>query len=289
MRNKTLILNTLVMLPVCVALMMAAGCSSQKSANKKSFETEVPSDVALQTPPQRYAELCRSYGDWQDVALPLKVSLRAPKSISLSARAEMKRGSWIYMSVRMLGFEVASLWADNDSVHAIDRYHKAYVSESLGRIFGGTGVTVNDVQDLLLGRGFVVGQHGGTFTRAQEGNITLSATPDGLMVFPATQPIGFEYGFILPADANRIGAASVSVGDKYAATVAYGAFITTSHSGTFASEAEIEMVKGKKIAAGLDWNFHSAKWNTGLDRQWKQPSGYSRMSADKILKALTKL
>ena len=49
------------------------------------------------------------------------------------------------------------------------------------------------------------------------------------------------------------------------------------------------MVKGKKLAAGLDWNFHSAKWNTGLDRQWKRPSGYSRMSADKILKALTKL
>lgn len=289
MRNKFLILKGLAFLPVCVVLMVLAACSSQKSVNKKSMETEVPAEVALQTPAQRYSELCRTYGDWQDVALPLKVSLRAPKSISLSARAEMKRGSWIYMSVRMLGFEVASVWVDNDSVHAIDRYHKAYLSESLSRIFGTTGVTVGDVQDLLLGRGFIVGGQGGTFTKAQEGAVRLSASADGLLVLPQTQPIGFEYGFILPADANRIGAATVTVGDKYAATVAYGEFITTTHSGAFASAADFEMVKGKKLAAGLDWNFHSAKWNTGLDRQWKRPSGYSRMSADKILKALTKL
>lgn len=289
MRNRIFSINGLIVLLMCGLQMLSTGCSSQRSANKKNIEAEVPAEVALQTPGQRYSELCRTYGDWQDVALPVKVSLRAPKSISLSARAEMKRGSWIYMSVRMLGFEVASLWVDNDSVHAIDRYHKAYVSEGMNRVFGGRGVTINDVQDLLLGRGFVVGSEGGTFTRNMESAVKLTGSPEGLMVLPVVQPAGFEYGFMLPADANRIGAASVSVGEKYAATIAYGGFINTSHSGAFASEAEIEMVKGKRLAAGLEWNFRSAKWNTGLDRKWKRPSGYERMSADKILKALTKL
>ncbi len=80
MRNRIFSLNGLIVLLMCGLQMLSTGCSSQRSANKKNIEAEVPAEVALQTPGQRYSELCRTYGDWQDVALPVKVSLRAPKS-----------------------------------------------------------------------------------------------------------------------------------------------------------------------------------------------------------------
>ena len=105
------------------------GCSTAKKSAKRDLGSEIPGDIALQTPSQRYTELCKSYADWQDVTMPVRVSVTAPKSISLSARAAMKRDKWISISVRMLGFEVASLFVDKDSVHVIDRYHKKYVSE----------------------------------------------------------------------------------------------------------------------------------------------------------------
>lgn len=271
-------------------LTLISGCSSQRSAGKKaSVVAEVPADVTLQTPQQRFGALCDSYGEWQDVSLPVKVSLRSPKSLSLSARAVMKRGSWISVSVRMLGFEVASVWIDNDSVHAIDRYHKAYLSESIGSLLGNTGVSVADIQDLLLGRGFLLGAQGGTFTAAQQSAVSLQPTAEGLMILPVSQPGRFQYGFILPPAVNCIGAATVAAGDKYEAVIAYADFIKTSHSGEFAGTADIEMVKGKKMAATLVWNFSSAKWNTGVNQSWKRPSGYSRMTPDKILNALTRL
>ena len=279
-------------LPIFLTFMLTllAGCSSQRGAQKHNkTEAEVPADVSLQTPQQRFDALCRSYADWQDVSLPLSVSLRSPKSISFSARAVMKRGAWISMSVRMLGFEVASVYVDNDSVHAIDKFHKAYLSESIKGLFGNVDVTVADLQDLLLGRGFVIGRSGGTFTPESRQSLGLNASAEGLMILPATKIAGFQYGFIMPPGVNCVGAASLSLGEKYEAVVAYSDYIKTSHSGEFAGLAAIDMVKGQKLAATLDWNFSSAKWNTGADVKWKRPNGYSRMSAEKILKALTKL
>lgn len=269
--------------------LMSTGCSSGKSTQSTPYPTEAPADIALQTPQQRYSALCQSYGEWFDVSMPVKLSLRSPKRLSLSAKAEMKHGQWIYMSVRMLGFEVASIWVDNDSIHAIDRYHKAYLSESLHRLFGNSGATISDVQNLILGRGFILGNNGGMLTPELETKVKTEGSATELLLLPSEQPAGIEYGFIMSPSENNIAAASVSIGEKYAATIKYSSFITTSHSGVFASSADFDMVKGKKIAASLNWDFTSAKWNTDLKRQWKLPSGYSRMSADKILKALTNL
>lgn len=290
MQTTTILKKLSLPLLIMAAMAIFSGCSSQKGAGKRAaVVAEVPADVTLQTPQQRFDALCASYGDWMDVSLPVKLSMRSPKSISLSAKAVMKRGSWISVSVRMLGFEVASVWVDNDSVHAIDRYHKAYLSESVSRLFGSAGVTVSDIQDILLGRGFLTGTGGGTFTPSQQRQVSLQATAEGLMVLPVSQPSGFEYGFILPPAANCIGAATVSVGDKYSAVITYDDYIKTTHSGDFAGVVDIDMVKGKKLAATLTWSFSSAKWNTGVDQKWKRPSGYSRMTADKILNALTRL
>lgn len=275
-----------------IALMAAgimAACSSTKSSTKRNTTTETPSEISQQTPAQRYQEVCRTYGDWQDVTLPVKVSLTSPKSISVSARAAMKRGEWISLSVRMLGFEVASLFVDRDSVHVVDRYHKAYVSESLSKVFGNSGVSVADMQDLLLGRGFVTGAAGGTFTPSLVTALELIPSQEGLMILPAAQPQGFEYGFIMSPDANRIAAASVSVRGTHSGTIVYTSPVETKQYGYFAGDADIQILTGKKLAASLQWNFQSAKWNTGEQRKWSRPSGYNRIDSATLLAKLSKL
>lgn len=266
-----------------------ASCSSSKSTSQRDIPGEVPAEISLQTPSQRYQELCKTYGDWQDVTLPVRVSLEAPKSMSVSARASMKRDQWISISVRMLGFEVASMYVDRDSVHVVSRYHKAYVSESLQRIFGNNDVSVGDIQDLLLGRGFIIGPAGTTFTPALSTAVELSPSDEGLMILPAAQPQGFEYGFILAQDANRVAAASVSVRQTHSGTIIYNSPVETRQAGNFAGQAAIQVTAGKTIAASLQWNFPSAKWNTGETRSWSRPSGYTRMDASALIAKLSKL
>lgn len=276
-------------LTALVAVIALGSCSSARKGSKSNLPTEIPTEISQQSPSQRYAEVCRSYGDWQDVQMPVKVSLTSPKSLSVSARAVMKRDEWISLSVRMLGFEVASVFVDRDSVHVVDRYHKAYLSEGLGRAFGDSGVSVGVLQDLLLGRGFLVGKAGGTFTQALSTAFEFVSSPEGLMILPCVQGAGFEYGFILASDANRVGATSVSVGEKYAAVATYTSPVETSHGGSFAGCTTLSMVKGKNISATLNWNFQQAQWNTGESKSWKRPSGYSRLDASTLISKLTKL
>ena len=278
-----------VTLMVAAILTAITGCRSGKTAQKTVQNDEpIPAEIAQQTPMQRYRALCASYGDWQEVSMPVRVTLTAPKSVSFSARAVMKRNEWISVSVRMLGFELASVWIDNDSIHAIDKYHKRYLSESISRIFAGAGVGIGDIQDLLTGRGFITGNGGGTFTPAAATMLDIQSTPDGIIILPLNDNNPeLKYGFMLSPTANNVLAASVETTQGHAGTVVYPEFVTTP-AGAFAATANLSVV-GKEARASIDWNFSSAKWNNGEKRSWKRPSGYKRINAEKLLKSLSSM
>ena len=65
--------------------------------------------------------------------------------------------------------------------------------------------------------------------------------------------------------------------------------VETSQAGNFAASTTLSLMKGKNISATLDWNFSQAKWNTGVQRWWKQPQGYRRLEASSLINKLTKL
>lgn len=285
-------IKTRILLPVASLLVLSlalAGCSSTRQGQKGDLPGQLPADISLQTPQQRYSALCRSYTEWQDVTLPVKIAVTSPKSITLSGRASMERGKSINISVRMLGFEVASMLIDNDSIHVIDRYHKAYVSESIPHLFGGEKVSVTDLQDLLLGRGFVAGGGGGTFTPSLISAVDFEKAPEGLMILPARQPAGFEYGFILSPDLNRIAATSIAVGQAHGITVNYSSPEETPAGGAIAGVTAIRTVTGREMAAAIQWNYGSAKWNSGARNSWQTPKGYRRLDAASLISSLSKL
>ena len=143
--------------------LLAASCGSSR-APKQQLPAEIPADISLQTPQQRLTALCGSYAEWEDVQIPVRATLTSKNGLTCSGKAALKRGEWISISLRMLGFEVASVWIDRDSVHAVDRYHKIYLSESIARVMGNAGVTLTDIQDILMGRAFIAGPQGGTLS-----------------------------------------------------------------------------------------------------------------------------
>ena len=264
---------------VALGLFVLSGCSSLK----KTQASGAPQNATAR---ERVDSLAASYADWSTVSMPVRLSISEPKQFSVTAQCVMRRNAYVSMSVRMLGFEVASVWIDNDSVHAVDKYHKRYLSEDFRRFMGGADVTIGDLQDLLLGRAFVAGTDGGTLTPALCSRLRADAMAEGLMLLPVQEPASFSYGFVLDDTANTLAAATVLAGDRHAVVVNYSDYYATP-AGNVASRVAIETVKGRRIAAALGWNLKSAKWNAGNDRTWKMPSGYTRVSSAQLVKMLS--
>lgn len=278
-------MNIRLTLALLLCLTLLSACHSSRQA-VTGPNTEIPADISLQTPAQRAGAICASYAEWDDVSLPIKASISSKNGLGCSGKAAMKRGQWISISLRMLGFEVASLWIDTDSVHAVDRYHKMYISESIASLMGNTAVTVSDIQDLLMGRAFLAGPDGGTLTSQLLSRFSVEQEAAGTMLIPRAQPAGLEYGFLLSPDVNGIMAASAGIADKYPVTVTYSGFVTTRFAGSFASMAEISF-PARKISGSIQWEFGSARWNTGLTNSWSAPKGYRRITSRQLLQTLS--
>lgn len=302
MLHRRFTASSATLLPLLALLLMLSGCgASRQSVKKPEGPKEIPAQISRQTPEQRYELLCRTYADWEEVTMPLRVTLTEPKSLTLGAKASMKRGQYINLSVRMLGFEVAAMWLDTDSIHVVDRYHKAYYSAGVAKAFGNAGLTVADIQDLLLGRGFLAGAAGGTFTQALLPFLTFHSQPEGVMILPAQKPRNFEYGFLLAPDANRVAATSVTIHTAQAptpeqpvitrdGTLLYSDPVTIPSAGAFASSATLRIPLSRPVTATLDWNFDQATWNQPDTRSWRRPSAeYRRLSSDALLRIITSL
>lgn len=88
---------------------------------------------------------------WNTLEVPVKVSVEKPMSLSCSGKATLVRDSAIYVSMRMLGMEVAYLYADADSAVLCDRFHKLYISEPLDGLLPARYARIGLLQQLMLG------------------------------------------------------------------------------------------------------------------------------------------
>lgn len=89
---------------------------------------------------------------WHTLELPVKLRLESPAEISLSGKAMFVNDSLIYVSLRMLGMEVAYAYADADSAILCDRFHKIYLSEPVSRFIPARMATIKCLQDIMAGQ-----------------------------------------------------------------------------------------------------------------------------------------
>ncbi len=167
---------------IALALLLAA-CGSHRrtttpaGAPAAEIAAEAPAGA---TPAQLYAAMTATYSPWHSVQMPVRASLRTPMSISASGQLTMVHDSLVHLSLRMLGIELAVVSVDRDSVRVFDKFHRYYMAESTAALTGRTGISLADMQNLLLGRAFVPGS--GAATPGAASQFKLAAAGDGALL-----------------------------------------------------------------------------------------------------------
>ncbi|MDE6109609.1 MAG: DUF4292 domain-containing protein [Muribaculaceae bacterium] len=269
-------------------ILLAACATSRKTASAPaSSGAEVPVEVAGNaTAQQLYASLTATCTPWQSVQIPVRASLRSPMSVSASGRLTMVRDSLVHLSLRMLGIELAVVSVDNDSVRVFDKFHRYYMAESTAALAGRTGITLPDMQSLLLGRAFVPGH--GTVTPAMATDLTLSRTQDGALVITPSAALPYS----LEMQARRLSDGHVALCElKVVAGSRTATFTITpcdvpSCGGALASAIDIDARLGQRaLSAALTFTPDRAEWNTNPSLQLPSTRGYTRVNLSTLLKS----
>ena len=116
---KALSLHRLSLAAIAAIAVIAAAtsCRSAKEPVATDGISSASTPVAATTTPGATAAA------WHDLYIPVSVELRKPVAMSVSGRVTMVRDSAIFVSMRVFGMEVATIYANTDSVTVADKYH----------------------------------------------------------------------------------------------------------------------------------------------------------------------
>ena len=175
----------------------------------------------------------------------------------------------------MLGIEVGRLLITADSLYAVDKLHKRYIAEKVSILTSGIPVTVSDVQDMFLGRPFILGR--GTLNETLKPQVTVSETSP--LVLAANESYK-GYGYVFNFDkTGRI--ASLNITPTGNATAAYQvkySDVRGTSAGNIAHSINADAtIDKKKMAFSL--TYKNIDWNDNVKIDRSLPNGYSRMSA----------
>lgn len=161
-----------------------------------------------------------SYTPWQQVGLKGKIKLKG-LPVALNLKVYMVRANEIFMSLSapLLG-EVGRVEITPDSVLLVNKHSKTYCKESLAVYIKETGGSITDIQDLLMGRVFVLGS--GTLTEGNTSLVDVSAGASDTWFFtPKNQPERANYGFTLYPDGQMSMATAYTPDRRYQVTATY--------------------------------------------------------------------
>lgn len=259
-------------------LLAVTGCRSSKQVTPTTPTVDDERSLL-----QHFDALAASYTDWEDVNIPVRLEMEAPKQMSISGRATMVRGKSVLISLRVLGMEVANLYITNDSVYATEKIHKYYIAEDINSLRGGFPVSINDVQDMLLGQVFLLER--GRLEKSMKKQVNLSEMGEYWSILPKKFYNEVEYAFGV-SQSDELKALSVYRHDVTPLVCQYSNH-TNSNAGIIAQNVKINLSTGKiAVKATIKWDAESAKWNTGKPSVWKMPKGYKRLSGEALLKTL---
>ena len=207
------------------------------------------------------------------------------KSLSSSMHMRMKRGKAIYVSLRpYIGIEVAKMVITGDTILLVDKLHKRYIVEKASLLTNGIPVTVDNLQDIFLGRAFELGR--GSFTHSLDDDFTVEESSDGKIILkPRNQYNGFEYNFIYDKQSNILSldvTPSKSGSSTYSVTYADPKL---SVAGKVPSDVKVStQINGRAFVLNLEYK--DMKWNEDFDIDSKAPNNYKRLEAKDIMQIL---
>ncbi len=259
---------------IMLAAMMTACGTFKKAAtvpDTTSTTTTTPNTV---TDP--VDAVIATLGNWQTMQTSGNIKLSAGSSFSSAIQVRMVRDQAIFISLRpMLGIEVGRLLITADSLYAVDKVHKRYIAEKVSLLTSGIPVTVSDVQDMFLGRPFILGK--GTLNETLKSQVTVGETSP--LVLTANESYK-GYGYVFNFDkAGRIASLNIAPTKSAAAAyqVKYSDVRGTSAGNIAHSIIADATIENKKMALSL--TYKNIEWNGNVKIDRSLPNGYSRMSA----------
>ena len=265
MKNKLIILSLITI----AALLTACGTSRKAAGNLPNVQTTTTADPV--------DAVVATLGDWQTLQTGGNITLNAGSSFSSSIQVRMVRDQAIYISLRpLLGIEVGKLLITADSVYAVDKVHKRYVAEKVSLLTAGIPVTVSDVQDIFLGRPFIIGQ--GTLSEGLKQQVTASSEGNRTVVTANEQYKGYGYAFTLDKTGRIVSLDITPAGGSTADYQVKYADVRSTRAGNIAHSIKVNAtIEKKKLDFSL--TYKNIDWNGNVKIDRDIPGGYSRMNA----------
>ena len=267
--------NNIAILIMLAAMMTACGTFKKATSNTDTTTTNTTTPQGDYTDP--YDAVIATLGDWQTLQTGGNIKLNAGSSFSSSIQMRMVRDQAIFISLRpILGIEVGRLLITADSLYAVDKVHKRYIAEKVSILTSGIPLTVSDVQDIFLGRPFIIGK--GTMNEGVKARITVTREGNMVLLTPSEQYKGYGYTFTFDKN-NRITSLDiVPVSSGTAAFQVKYSDVKGTTAGNIAHGINANAtVDNKKMALSL--TYKDIDWNGNVKIDRSIPGGYSRMSA----------
>ena len=267
--------NNIAILILLAAMMTACGTFKKATNNTDTTRTNTTTPQGDYTDP--YDAVIATLGDWQTLQTGGNIKLNAGSSFSSSIQMRMVRDQAIFISLRpILGIEVGRLLITADSLYAVDKVHKRYIAEKVSILTSGIPLTVSDVQDIFLGRPFIIGK--GTMNEGVKAGITVTREGNMVLLTPSEQYKGYGYTFTFDKN-NRITSLDiVPVSSGTAAFQVKYSDVKGTTAGNIAHGINANAtVDNKKMALSL--TYKDIDWNGNVKIDRSIPGGYSRMSA----------
>ena len=267
--------NNIAILIMLAAMMTACGTFKKATSNTDTTTTNTTTPQGDEI--DSYDAVIATLGDWQTMQTGGNIKLNAGSSFSSSIQMRMVRDQAIFISLRpILGIEVGRLLITADSLYAVDKVHKRYIAEKVSILTSGIPLTVSDVQDIFLGRPFIIGK--GTMNESVKAGTTVTREGNMVLLTPGEQYKGYGYTFTFDKN-NRI--TSLDIVPVSGATAVFQVKYSDVRGTTAGNIAHginaNATVDNKKMALSL--TYKDIDWNGNIKIDRSIPSGYSRMSA----------
>lgn len=232
---------------------------------------------------QLYSSMLDSYAQWDDFVAKGNISVG---NMSSSFEMRMIQNEGIQISLRpALGIEVARIIITQDEVIMYEKMGRRYISGSMESLKQRLpfDVTLEDLQNIFLGRPFIIGS--GSVTAQDYKNFRIEVDGEEWTMTPIKQYDNLSYNFSLN-----------------------GAQLTSSQAGDEASQSEIKCsysniqeinntltpktVKvdfvNKKESMSCTIKYNTVKWNSGTKIEKLSTARYTRISVEDAKKMLKK-
>ena len=279
MKIKSIIILSLI--TATTSLMMTSCGTVKKGAAATLPQDQIPTTPTTNVTGNPLEAIIPTLGDWQTMQTGGNIKLEAGSSFSSSVQVRMVRDQDIFISLRpALGIEVGKLLITADSVYVIDKVHKRYIAEKVSLLTAGVPVTVKDVQDIFLGRAFIIGK--GTLNDALKDQVTVGKAGTSTTVTPNEHYKGHSYTFTYDKSTHIVSLNIMPEGGTTSTYQVNYSDVKATDAGNISHDIKVTGAFEKK-KLNLSIGYKNIEWNGKVKIDHSIPSGYKRMNARDLL------